>query len=799
MAQGLSQGVNLYHMLIQTTQIAEVNLTASNDLRMWHERFGHASLKSIREMVKKGTLNIGYIPQDIEFFCGPCQFGKQHRLPFYTAAPRHTKAGELIHTDVGGPMQQESIGGSRFYVIFKDDASGFTQIYFLKHKSDVYERFKEYYALVNNKFGYSIKALRMDNGTEYLNHNLKQFLTTRGIQLELTAPYTPKQNGSSERQNRTLVEKARTMIHAKDLQIRLWAEAMNTAVYTYNRTPLFHKDNKTPYEMWTGKKTRVDHLKTFGCDAYVHVPKQQRRKWDKKSKKMIFVGYQNDSTNYRLFDPEKGRVTVSRDVIFDERNLNKDTSNDNEMTLPICQIDEEDEQPQTHFEEKDVTDQRIQEQKDKDDIRMNQEVEPSCVEQNIPKRHLRDRDRIKRPMRYEANLAEFVEPKTYEEAISGPNAESWRTAINEELTTHHKNKTWRMETLPKGKTAIGCKWVFKIKNSSQDASPRYKARLCAKEYTQKAGIDYEEVFAPVVRYESIRTLLATAAEYDLEIAQFDVRTAFLHGDLHEEIFMAVPEGIELKEDDKVCRLLKSLYGLKQASRQWNVKFNSFLKLFNLVPSSADPCVYRGYINNTFIFLALYVDDGILLAETKETLNVILEKLKKFFEVTICTSNTFIGLQIERNKENHSIFIHQRTYIEHILTRFEMKQARPVGVPIDSHTISSIMNDKGELDVRFPYREAMGSLIFLAQLTRPDITFAVSLLSRFLTCYTESHWQAVKRIFRYLAGTVNLGICYKKGNESSELSGYSDADYAGDVETRRSTTGYLFIMANGPIS
>lgn len=294
MAYAVSHGINLYRVLIQSVSRTETNTAVESSIRLWHERLGHANIKILQEMNKEGLINIGRFSPKDKFFCEACQLGKQHRHPFNDSQPRNTKPSELIYSDVDGPMQNESIGGSRFYVIFKDDASGYTHIYFLKHKADVFEKFKEYFALVTNKFNMSLKILRVDNGKEYVNQNMKELRKTRGIQLELTAPYTPEQNGCSERQNRTLVEKARTMLHAKNLPLNLWAEAMNTAVYVYNRTPLSHKNGQIPFETWTGKRVHFRHIKTFGCNAYMHIPKQQRRKWDVKSKRMIFVGYEAD-------------------------------------------------------------------------------------------------------------------------------------------------------------------------------------------------------------------------------------------------------------------------------------------------------------------------------------------------------------------------------------------------------------------------------------------------------------------------------------------------------------------------
>lgn len=293
--------------------------------------------------------------------------------------------------------------------------------------------------------------------------------------------------------------------------------------------------------------------------------------------------------------------------------------------------------------------------------------------------------------------------------------------------------------------------------------------------------------------------LAIATRHDLEMAQFDVKTAFLNGELQEEIYMDIPEGVVSSNKNQVCKLNKSLYGLKQASRQWNIKFDYFLKNFNFEPSSADPCVYKGIINNTLIFLGLYVDDGIILAETKEALDTVIHELNSSFDITVCNSNYFVGFHIERNRIQGTTFINQKAYIQRILIRFGMIDARSVGVPLDVNTVASVMNEKGEIEDKIPYREAIGSLMFLSKLTRPDISYAVNIMSRFLMCYNETYWRGIKRIFRYLAGTSELGILYKKTDKNSDLLGYSDVDYAGDLETRRSTLGYIFLLSGGPVS
>lgn len=292
-----------------------------------------------------------------------------------------------------------------------------------------------------------------------------------------------------------------------------------------------------------------------------------------------------------------------------------------------------------------------------------------------------------------------------------------------------------------------------------------------------------------------------AAQRDLEIAQFDVRTAFLYDRLDEYIFMRVPEGLIVPENGVkvVCKLERALYSLKQASRCWNKTFSEFLKCFNLVECDTDSCVYRGRVNERAVYLALYVDDGLVVAETQETFNMVINYLKGSFEISVCKLEVFVGLQVVRDRANRSIFLHQESYVNQILSRFNMKNANSVSIPADPQTVLIPNEDNEKIFSTMPYREAVGSLLFLATVSRPDICFAVSTVSRHVNNPSQMHWQAVKRIFKYLKGTAKLGICYSNRESESGLIGFSDADNAGDVETRRSTTGYIFELFGGPVT
>ena len=287
-------------------------------------------------MIDKDIASGMLVSNKKDFFCEACQYGKSHRLTFSkdNSDKVTRKPGEYFHTDLCEPMQTESLGKAKYFLLFKNDATGYKYVYFLKWKSDVYDAF-EGGRMVNNLFGQPMKFLRSNNGREFCNISMQEYLSKVGIVLETTAPHTPQQNAASERENRTVVESARTMFHAKQLPYFLWAEAVNTVVYLQNRMPNSRTGNSTPYEKWYGKKPSLCHLKSFGTEAYVHIPKIFRRKLDSKATKMLFVGYDGHSSNYRLFNPETRKVVQSRDVLFMEESVDHRPKDPDVAMLPL--------------------------------------------------------------------------------------------------------------------------------------------------------------------------------------------------------------------------------------------------------------------------------------------------------------------------------------------------------------------------------------------------------------------------------------------------------------------------------
>ena len=314
---------NLYVLDVneKNEKFHHVNVASNEPLEdLWHQRFGHLSRNNLRLLRdQKLVSGIDFQSAKESDFCEGCAHGKQKRASFPKGqATRASEILDIVHSDVCGPMQENSLGGSRYFVTFIDDKSRFTAVYFMKTKDQVLEKFKEYEAMVTNMTEKKIKILRSDNGGEYTSKEFSNYLKEKGIQQQLSVPRTPQQNGVAERMNRTIQETARSMMHNAGQDKKFWAEAVCTAVMIRNRSPTVSVDNMTPYECFYGSKPDVSHFKVFGCKAYMHVPKENRKKWDSKTKKCIFVGYSITSKGYRLYDPVSRKICVSRDVLFDE-------------------------------------------------------------------------------------------------------------------------------------------------------------------------------------------------------------------------------------------------------------------------------------------------------------------------------------------------------------------------------------------------------------------------------------------------------------------------------------------------
>ncbi len=368
-----------------------------------------------------------------------------------------------------------------------------------------------------------------------------------------------------------------------------------------------------------------------------------------------------------------------------------------------------------------------------------------------------------------------------------------------------KNETWELTPLPPGRKPIRMKWVFTVKPGHKDVPARYKARLVAQGYTQSQGIDYQDTYAPVVKQCSLRTVLSLVAALDLEITQLDIKTAFLYGELEEELYLEQPEGfVTAGRENEVCRLKKSLYGLKQSPRAWNTKFNEFLVKFGLTRCDSDSCVYyRRQEEGEITIVCIFVDDGLICTNKKFVSTSILNYLNMHFEIRSLPADRFIGLDILRDRPNKKLFISQIDFVNKILKKFNLDLCYPKSTPADPNArLTAAMSPSTQSDPTSPhltrYREAIGCLMYIMTTTRPDIAFAVGQASQFCQNPGDGHWNGVKRIFAYLAGSAHLGLCFD-GQQKNNLIGFTDSDFAGNMDNRRSTSGFVFLYNGASVS
>ena len=390
------------------------------------------------------------------------------------------------------------------------------------------------------------------------------------------------------------------------------------------------------------------------------------------------------------------------------------------------------------------------------------------------------------------------EPETLKDALDSEYATQWKAAAADaEYQSLLENETWELVELPAGRKPISCKWVFKVKHDQTGKVERFKGRLVAKGFLQKYGIDYDETFSPVVRFSSIRDLLAFGVSRQMLIHQMDVVTAFLNGTLDEEIYMQQPEGyVEPGKEGLVCRLKKSLYGLKQSPRCWNNVFKEFMLSLGFVQSVADPCVFIRVLKDKLTIVTVHVDDLILVTDSEKEMIDLKTSLANHFKMKdMGVLHYCLGVSV--TIKDGVLQISQEQYIGKIMRKYKLQDCKTVSTPMDLN-VKLVKDDGYSKPVGVvQYQSMVGSLIYAAIATRPDISYAVAALAKFKSSPTEAYLTAVKRVFWYLKGTDQLRLQYQETDVNVE--GYSDADWASDSDDRRSTSGNVFVMLGGAIS
>jgi hypothetical protein len=515
-----------------------------------------------------------------------------------------------------------------------------------KKKSDVPELIKSWKAIVEKESGSEIHSFRTDGGGELCSGDFEKWMREQGIIHEVTPAHTPEMNGVSERLNRTLVESIRAMLDEADMSPNWWAEALMTANYVKNRSPTNRLGpSTTPYEAYKDHKPDLSHLRVFGSKVWVHVPKANRKKLDDKAVQGRFVGYGSTPSLYRV--AIGNRVSIYRDVRFEEINPSEDS-----VVLRLPGVELENITPRhavdTRIDESVGPDQDENDSPEEPENLAEEEEEIAPIASSsgsatpartFPKRSnrgLAERfDDLSFPLgrreKYRRVNVDIPVPTTYLDAVGGPQCDKWKASMDEEIASINENNTWILVP-DHGQKTVKCRWVY-----TKKLDGRFKSRLVAKGYTQRHGIDYTETFAPVCRMATHRVMLSLVAFLGLDLDQMDVVTAFLNGLLSETIYMELPDGYKVK--GMICRLLRSLYGLKQSPRLWYQRLDSFLLSLGFKRSTADPCLYvRGKC-----WIAIHVDDLSIAGERHE-IDLVKDYLSNEFKMKdLGTMKTFLGL------------------------------------------------------------------------------------------------------------------------------------------------------------
>ncbi|KAK8933689.1 hypothetical protein KSP39_PZI015904 [Platanthera zijinensis] len=665
------------------------------------------------------------------FQCDSCILGKQTRSSFSSHCTRSAAPFDLVHSDIWGPFKITSISGFRYFITFIDDHSRTIWLYLLRDRSELPRVFRAFVL-----------------------------------------------------------------------------ETLSTACFLINRLPSSILNYATPFNILF-PSTHAFPLppRVFGSLCYVHRLGPSSDKLDPRAAKHIFVGYSRTQKGYVCYSPATRKISVSADVTFREDQpifpaplpdhlpptptppsiprpvipaTTPPTVVPSKQTVvpskpPVIRV----------YTRRSITSVApLPSVSTMDTPRPNDQVSPSSAH---PLANYISLHRLSPHLHTLAtSLSSVAIPNSVQQVLQHP---GWRAAIEEEMYALWSNQTWSVVPLPPGQKPVGCKWVFVIKHAADRTIDRLKARLVARGFTQQEGLDYEETFSPVAKLNSVRVLISVAVHRRWPLFQLDIKNAFLNGDLQETVYMQQPPGFETTGESQVCHLKKTLYGLKQSPRAWFEKFSKVLREIGFTRSSADFSLFTRHQPTGTVILLVYVDDIIITGDDSQGIQAVKVHLNSVFQTKdLGPLRYFLGLEIARRPDG--LTLSQQKYCLDLLHDAGQSGCKPSDTPKDvNHKLCAQTSDS-DLLLQNPeyYRRLVRKLLYLT-VTRPDISFVVGLVSRYMHSPRKSHLQAVEQILRYLKTAPGQGLVYRTSSSAPTLVAYSDADYAGSLDDRRSTSGF----------
>jgi hypothetical protein len=854
------------------------------DSMLWHRRFGHIGMDATRAALTKSYVKgVAFEGPFLHDHCVPCIVGKSPRQSYSHHGHRASKIGELLHMDLCGPYPVQAPRGEKHFYNILDDKSNFGFTFGLRHKNDAFSHYTATESFIERATGSTIIAVRCGGELELTSGDMGRHFTSRGISVQKTVPYAHQQNGKSERYIRTLEEGGQALLADSGLPTSFWLDAVLTRQYLMNRLPTSTlPDDVTPFEVFTnGRKPDLSHLRVWGCECYVAIPDEIRPKAGFKRFKGIFVGYEEHRVGWRVRDLN-GKYIFSNDVIFNEslsgrlgvpRPFPSATPDDSSLPSPhpirsrvrtvagrafddVIRLKEF----RSAERDKRVVAAVVGVAGDVDKVSVDggvdavansssslevindfvsflapssfpdQPVSSSLVtlEDSVLRDHIEYALSTSSSSTWTFDISKI--PSSFSEAISRPDASIWRAAMDRELKSLDEMGAFEVADLPAGDRAIGLKWVYDRKTDANgvNIAGKEKARLVAQGFNQRPG-QYDETYAPVAKMASVRILLAWAAVHDLDIFQFDCKTAFLHAKLRHPVYGRQIPGFPLNDPKKVLRIRAALYGLRQSSFEFYTLFLSLLIDLGMVRCEVDHGIFVGTWLSPpdpsvsmlpdgrplVLYVPLHVDDGLGITNSLSLYRWFLSTLaKRLHIVDMGPCSKFLSIVIIRDRPNRRLWLSSHVYVAELLEEWNLTSCRAVSTPFPTNLTSSMspapanaLPDVSDVDLIPKYQRLVGCLLYLAIATRPDLSYYAMWLGQFNAKPTRAHFLAAKHVLRYLAGTRTFALCLGTpfSPVPSSLQGFmqsvgcSDADWASDSVDRKSISGYSFYFLGSLVS
>ncbi|SOV05373.1 uncharacterized protein UDID_18401 [Ustilago sp. UG-2017a] len=731
--------------------------TKHRDSYLWHERFGHPGRDKTRQ-IRAHYLGTNEEMEHESKRCNMCSQGKQTQARMGQSESERAEAPlELVHVDLMTDFKGHA--NYHYTLVAVDDFSSLIYMEPLCTKSTALMALRRWIARMERAMDRKLKTLRSDNGGEWCSIAAEDWQTQEGFKWQKSVPGISVQNGRAERAIRLVQEKMCSMLIGRACPRELWPYAITAAAHVMNLTPSATKT--IPHEAFYRTTTHklAQQLRVFGCLAWVHVQrKDQQGKYGARAKPAIMIGYDNKHKAWKFCNPDQPTsIQWSNSATFHE---DKGWSDRQQEACKPMEVEEESAAPTTVEEET---------------------RSETMVEDLLPAMD---------STVGAANTAVLNLDPTLGEAMNGEDAQLWKEAIRKELEGLEAMGTWEVVHQPPGVPLVDSKVVLRLKLDADGVPVKHKARLVARGFTQREGIDYQETFSPVAPLGAIRAILALAVQNNWEVHALDITMAYLNSTLKEAIYMKPPEGSGVAPG-KVYKVVKGLYGLKQSGREWNQEFDRSLRRMGFFQVECAPCIYTKGQGEDMAIVVIYVDDTLVIAPWLETVLKVKKQIGQRWKMEDSGKvSHFLSIKISQNHVMCTMTIGQSGYIDQVLAKHLDKHTKPTMVPMLSIPEGTLVASTAQ---QKEYPVIVGKLLWVANSTRPDLSLTVGVLARHMREPSQEHYQAAQRDLCYLESTKEIGLVYRANESQEPLVAHSDANW------RRSTSGSVVLVYGNPVA